>query len=51
MIKKLNNYFFDSDVIHISDALWFYGFMSFLAILAVTHVIPMWIKTIFFGGW
>lgn len=33
-MKKLNNYFFDEDHIHVYDALWFYG--TYIIAISIT---------------
>lgn len=38
LVKMLNNYFFDSDSITISDALFFYGILSVIVITGIVSV-------------
>lgn len=43
-IKSLNYYFFGEEVIHISDALWFYGVLSASILFTSIVCIPAWIS-------
>ena len=38
-MKKMNNYFFDEDHIHLYDALWFYGI--YILTIAIALVVSI----------
>lgn len=36
-MKKLNNYFFDTESINLSDGIWFYG--TYIVTIAITSAV------------